>query len=66
MTIRRAESLQAIINVALTVETEVECLNNLRNSKKSEIRDNVRNRNEHHRVHEVEGTRDQNKKKPLP
>ena len=74
MTIRRAESLQAIINVAMTVETEVECLNNLRNSTKSEmplrshpyIRDNVRNRNEHYRVHKVEGNRDKNNKIHCP
>ena len=69
MAIRKAGSLQIILNVAMAIETEVECLNNLRGSKKSEIplrphpyiRDNIRNRNEHYRVHRVEGTRNQNK-----
>ena len=34
ITIRKADSLQIIINVAMAIETEVECLNNLRGSKK--------------------------------
>ena len=63
MTVRKADCLQTIINIAMTVETEVECLSNLRDPTKNEMplrshpyaRDNIRNKNEHHRVHKVEG-----------
>ena len=63
ITTRKADSLQAIINVAVAIETEVECSKNLRGSKKSEMpprshpymRDNVRNRNEYHQVRKIEG-----------
>ena len=59
---RRSENLQTAINAAVAIETEVECLTNLRTSGKRDlhsrihpyVRDSVRNRNEYRYIRKVE------------
>ena len=59
---RRAESLQAAINVAIAIEAEIECLSSLRSQQKSDpsprfhpyIKDNTRNKSDYRYVRKIE------------